>query len=149
MPIKYRRLKEKDIPRILEMAGEPEYQKEVKVTDQTAFWTAEELKNWVKKSKDPLIVAEDNKKIIGFILFTVHHATGKATLENILVSPKYRGKGIGTKLLKTALEELKKQGVKYICALARNDNEEVISFLLNSGLKDGYEFIWFEKTWRK
>jgi len=148
MRLKFRRLEEKDIPKILALAKERKYQTAVKVSDKTAFWTKKELINWVNKSQYPLIIVENEGKIIGFIFFTVHHPTGKATLENILVSQKYREKGIGTKLIKISLKELKKQGVRYICALARADNEDMVNFLLNNSFKDGYEFIWFEKTWR-
>lgn len=149
MQLILRRLKEKDISRIIEMAAEIEYQTKVKVSDKTIFWSAEELKNWIKKSNDPLIVAEREGEIIGFVLFAIHQPTEKAALENILVAKEFRRQGIATKMLRTALKEMKKQKVKYICSLVKIGNRDVFGLLTSQKFTQGYRFHWFEKTWRK
>jgi GNAT superfamily N-acetyltransferase len=73
-----------------------------------------------------IIVAHDAGQIIGMInlLYTVSTALGArvAILEDMVVSDTYRDKGVGSKLLKYALEFAKSQGCQRVTLLTDEDN---------------------------
>src|SRR5687768_16635087 len=68
--------------------------------------------------KDPIyrfFVAEENKTIVGMALYYVKYSTwkGKAIyLDDIVVTEKRRGNGIGQKLFNAVVMESKKMGVR-------------------------------------
>ncbi len=73
-----------------------------------------------------IIVAHDAGQIIGMVnlLYTVSTALGArvAILEDMVISPNYRDKGVGSKLLKYALEFAKSQGCQRVTLLTDDDN---------------------------
>jgi ribosomal protein S18 acetylase RimI-like enzyme len=60
--------------------------------DTVNFWPKKILQNCVKSKSGLLLVAEENGKIIGFIIVNYNPTFSKAIIENIFVSPQYRGK---------------------------------------------------------
>jgi ribosomal protein S18 acetylase RimI-like enzyme len=98
----------------------------------------------LEKEDDPLFVAEVKGEIIGFVLCQVHNPTRKATIENIVVKEEYRQKGIASMLLQKCLDDLKKLGPVYICALTKINNEATLNFMIKHGFRRGYEFVWLE-----
>lgn len=116
------------------------------VSKESSFWEEDQLKNWIKKSKDPLIVACVNNQTVGICLARIHHPTHNAILENLLVREEFRNKGIGAQLLKRCLQELKAQGVTYVYGLAHLEDTNSIKFLTKRGFKKGYNFTWLEKS---
>lgn len=66
------------------------------------------------ESKGTLIVAEEDGKLVGIITLSYPIAircVGKYTcIEEFIVSETVRGRGVGTQLLESALNEAKKQG---------------------------------------
>jgi len=58
----------------------------------------------------------DNREIIGMVTLIVFRAAfaKKALLEDVVVDKKYRGKGIGTKLISTAISQARKEGVAHL-----------------------------------
>lgn len=80
--------------------------------------TKEEIENMIVSPANRLLVARrtDNKEIIGMltmIIFRIPYAK-KGLLEDIVVDKKYRKKGIGTKLIITALNMARKEDVTYL-----------------------------------
>ena len=73
-----------------------------------------------------IIVAHDAGQIIGMVnlLYTVSTALGArvAILEDMVISPNYRDKGVGSKLLKYALEFAERQGCQRVTLLTDDDN---------------------------
>ena len=66
------------------------------------------------ENKGTLIVAEEDGKLVGLITLSYPIAircVGKYTcIEEFIVSETVRGRGVGTQLLESALDEAKKQG---------------------------------------
>ena len=66
------------------------------------------------ENKGTLIVAEEDGKLVGLITLSYPIAircAGKYTcIEEFIVSETVRGRGVGTQLLESALDEAKKQG---------------------------------------
>ena len=74
-----------------------------------------------------IMVARRSGEIIGMVnlLYTVSTALGGrvALLEDVVVSPKARGLGVGSKLINQSIEFAKEKGCKRITLLTDHDNE--------------------------
>ena len=84
-----------------------------------------------------ILVARDSDKVIGMvsILYTVSTALGERVgiLEDFVVLPECRGKGVGSELISFALNFSKKKGCKRITLLTDDDNEDAHRFYLRFG----------------
>lgn len=77
-----------------------------------------DIEDIVVSSANRLFVARrsDNKEIIGMltlIVFRIPYAK-KGLIEDVVVDEEYRGKGIGTKLISTAINQARQEKVKYL-----------------------------------
>ena len=66
------------------------------------------------------LVTEDEDKIIGYINFNI--AVDEAELIKVVVDSDYRRQGLAGRLISSAVETLKEQGVKIIFLEVRVDN---------------------------
>jgi len=76
-------------------------------------------------------VAEANGFIVGFALYYVRYSTWKGQrmyLEDIIVTEEWRGKGIGTLLMDTLIEEAKQKGFSGMLWQVLEWNEPAIKF---------------------
>jgi len=84
-----------------------------------------------------ILVARDSGKVIGMvsILYTASTALGEKVgiLEDFVVLPEYRGKGVGSELISYALNFSKQKGCKRITLLTDDDNEDAHRFYLRFG----------------
>ena len=84
-----------------------------------------------------IVIAIDSNKVMGMvnILYTVSTALGGrvAILEDMVVSPKMRGKGVGSELMKFTLDIAKKNGCKRITLLTDFDNDGAHRFYQHHG----------------
>ncbi len=130
MEIQIRRAVKQDCPRLLELIHElAEYERapqEVTVTPEhfiesgfgkiPVWWT---------------FVAEVNGKIEGFALYYIRYSTWKGQamyLEDILVTQKMRGKGLGKLLMDRLIIEAKEEGWNRILWQVLEWNEPAINF---------------------
>ena len=69
-----------------------------------------ELISAIKKTKNFVFVAEDKKKVVGYVWghFQTHKKKKYGTLQEISVTDNYRKKGIGTRLVRKLMNEFKK-----------------------------------------
>lgn len=74
-----------------------------------------------------ILVAKEAEQIIGMLslLYSVSTALGSqvATLEDMVVAPQHRGRGVGTALLKHAIAFAREIGCKRITLLTDKENE--------------------------
>ena len=89
--------------------------------------------------------AVENGKIIGrAYLFIILNDFGKGPygfIEDVFVEEGNRGKGVGSKLVNSAIEEAKKQNCYKIICTSRYEKPEVHSLYQKLGFKDhGKEF---------
>lgn len=83
-----------------------------------------------------ILIAELDGKIPGIALFYNRYSTWKGKtihLEDLIVSEKYRGSGIGMKLYKAVMEEAKVQNVRRVEWNVLDWNTPAISFYEKSG----------------
>ena len=80
----------------------------------------------VKHSKDLLFVAEEDNLIIGTVMagFDGH----RGWIYSLAVNPDFRRKGIGSQLMKKAINELKSLGCLKVNLQIEKDNFDVVSF---------------------
>ncbi|NPA34970.1 MAG: GNAT family N-acetyltransferase [Chlorobi bacterium] len=134
---------EKDFPAVLEMIKElAEFEKSPeKVTN-----TIERM----KQDKDffHLLIAEDGSgKAVGFALFFPAYFTwtGRAVyLDDVYVKPAYRGKGIGTALIKRVIEKAKEWGATRVRWHVLNWNTNAIELYKKLGAEISDEWLMCE-----
>jgi N-acetylglutamate synthase-like GNAT family acetyltransferase len=84
-----------------------------------------------------IIIAIDSNKVIGMVnlLYTVSTALGSrvAILEDMIVSPKFRGKGVGSKLMNYSLDLANQKGCKRITLLTDYNNDGAHRFYQQHG----------------
>ena len=107
--------------------------------------TVEQLQEdgFEKKSLFKVIVAEHKLRIIGIALYYPRYSTWKGKcihLDDIIVTKKYRGKGIGEKLMKMLIEDAKKFGAKLLIWEVLGWNTKAIKFYKKLGSKTDNEW---------
>jgi ribosomal protein S18 acetylase RimI-like enzyme len=114
-----------DLPRLAELLGilfqqEPDFRPDV---DKQQAGLALILKD---PGKGRVFTARIEGKVVGMVLllFTISTAEGApvAWLEDFVVDPQFRGKGVGTKLLKCALSHAKTKGFRRVTLLTDWNN---------------------------
>lgn len=82
---------------------------------------------------------EDGGKEVGraflYILTNQLHKRSFGFLEDVFVNEKYRGQGLGSKLITTALAEAKRQGCYKVIATSRNTKPGLKKYYAKFGLK--------------
>ncbi|MHA2256165.1 MAG: GNAT family N-acetyltransferase [Candidatus Heimdallarchaeaceae archaeon] len=110
--------------------------------------TDEERKEYFKEHFDKedemidetsIVLVEENK-IIGFTLVKPTHGEGNGHLWIMGVIPEFRGRQLGSKLLKHVIVTLKKQGYKTMSLVVDNANEVALKL---------YEKFNFVKGWKR
>ena len=88
-----------------------------------------EFLKMLKKHNSFFLVNEDSGKIVGFQYgFIDHYIVNKKRnhfghLDTLIVSKDYRGKGIGTNLLKKSFQWFKDRGLKWCMLCVDNEND--------------------------
>ena len=78
-----------------------------------------------------LLVAESDNNVVGLAIYFIHFSTWKGKclyLEDLIVSNKFRRKGIGTMLFETLIKIAHKKGMKRIMWQVLHWNESAINF---------------------
>lgn len=88
---------------------------------------------------------QENGKEVGriFVYFIKNdlHEQPYALIEDLFIEEKFRGQGLGTKLIRKAVEEARKAGCYKIICTSRYSKEKVHRLYLKLGFKDyGKEF---------
>ena len=108
--MKIRRATKKDVDGCFELSRQ----------EHEHYWEKKDFYNSLKNKDVVFYVAEDGGKIIGFSeAFITPTRRKEAGMHETRVDVKYRGKNIGTKLVKAVTNALFKKHVKIISALIR------------------------------
>lgn len=89
------------------------------------------------RAKNLLFVAEEENKIIGFVwgTFINYGISRYGYIEELFVNKKFRGKKIGTFLVKRILEEFKKLKVWALFVSLSKEDKMVLNFYKKLGFK--------------
>jgi ribosomal protein S18 acetylase RimI-like enzyme len=87
------------------------------VPNANLYWTNEKInESWDKENKlkdnSEVFVAEDNGRVIGFIIF--NQEVSDDNIDNIVVEKQEQGKGVGKALVKYVEELAKSRGFDFI-----------------------------------
>lgn len=108
------------------------------------FFDQDEIKDWIRKKDYIALVAENNSKVVGFLLARM--ATRYwCLIEAISIEEKFKRRGIGKSLLKELYKELKKYDVYIVQAFVRSDMKQPQIFWKKQGFKPRKTFTWFDK----
>ena len=134
--IKYRLAKQEDFEQVLEIENECFKQP----------YSTEDLKyEFEENPVNKIIVAENEGEVVGFIDFLI--TFNSATIMQIAVTEKFRGKGIATHLLSQMENSFPKEIddlVEMITLEVRESNIEAINFYKKNGFKE--VTIWAESN---
>jgi len=107
-------------------------------------FTAGHLKNFL--SKKYFLVAEEDNKVIGLI-FGEKLKAGGSIVWIVVVDKKYRGKKIGSKLLKEFEKNAKQDGCTWIVLYAATKNKNTVEFYKKHKYDIGKKYIECAKDW--
>jgi ribosomal protein S18 acetylase RimI-like enzyme len=91
-----------------------------------------------------MFVAENDGKVVGYI--TVYKAGNYFYLPYAVVDRRWRGRGVGSELLKYVERLAEKSGAAYILMSVYKDNSKVHSILNKHGYKASRELIQYSKV---
>lgn len=124
-----------DMPRVLELIQElATFEKEPDAVEVTLSDLEED--GFGKNPKFTCFVLELENSIEGIALVYTRYSTWKGEvlhLEDLIVSERCRGKGLGTLLLDTVVMHSKQLGVKRVCWEVLDWNEPAIKFYESKG----------------
>ena len=96
------------------LRDQPIKQKEIETLRTAVGWDKQEGKyDKILEHSYTHYSVHDDSQLIGFINI-ISDGIGDAFLVNLMVHPKFQSKGIGTALVKTAIFDIKSDGVKFI-----------------------------------
>ena len=86
------------------------------------------------------IVAEDNQKLVGFVLVEVSSMyVGKGSIDDLYLRETYRGQGIGKKLVQAAIDWLKQKNIQSVSLAVHKTNQAAIKLYTEFGFTDESE----------
>ncbi|MGC8993550.1 MAG: GNAT family N-acetyltransferase [Candidatus Aenigmatarchaeota archaeon] len=103
------------------------------------------IREKIVKTEGIKISFEENGKEVGrcfiYLIKNDLHEEPYALLEDVFVDENFRGRGIGTELVKKAIEKAKSLGCYKIIATSRFERENIHSWYEKLGFKKfGFEF---------
>lgn len=141
--MKIRKGKISDLKELLKFLNEtPELQSSKGEKTYTRAWVKDSLTD---KDRNLVLIAEENNKIIGFLIAELWKKKKSSFFADIFVKPEYRKQGIATKLKDKYEKICKKLGLKTIVGLVLVTNKKMYKLMEKRGYKRGNKFYFYEK----
>ncbi len=96
-------------------------------------WSRESVARELENESAFYFVAEENGFAVGYI--GTYRAADECYVNNFGVLPEYRGRGIGTALLKAATDGAEKSGMSFISLEVRASNLSAVGIYEKAGFK--------------
>jgi ribosomal-protein-alanine N-acetyltransferase len=138
--MKIRKLKSSDIPELVRLV-----RGESAVEDYPGEYSARVFKQMLKEIETIVLVVEEDKKPIAFQEFKIDSAQKRIYLETIVVSKKYRGRGIGSILMKEVEKFAQKKKYGRLAFVVRKWNKAMNTLAKKLGYREKDELIFWEK----
>lgn len=104
----------------------------------------EGIEAFLKRNPNTCFVAEDGKEIVGVII--TGNDGRRGYIYHTAVSPDYRRKGIGEKLVNTAMEALKNEGINKAAMLVFATNDDGNAFWEKQGFTVREDIVYRNKA---
>jgi N-acetylglutamate synthase-like GNAT family acetyltransferase len=102
---------------------------------------------YLESSIRTIVLAEEDKNIIGLLCYSLRmdlwHAAHCCYMEELFVTRKCRGKGIGTQLIKFVLENAKVSNIAEVSLSVNMNNKKSIKLYKRLGIDE--EAVYLEK----
>ena len=105
-------------------------------TDDVEGYKSGYLDKYFSEGEDLIYVAELNKEVVAFLSVEVYRKDSYVYLDDLSVTEKYRGKGVGTKLISLAEDYAKGLGVPAIVFHVEKTNERAYRLYRKLGYRD-------------
>ena len=135
-----RKARKTDIPELVKLV-----KKEKTVEDYPGEYSTDVFKQMLKDKDTMLFVIEEDKKPIAFQEFKIDKSQKRIYLETIIVSKKYRGRGLASTLIKKVENFAKSKKFKRISFVTRKWNKPMNFLARKQGFKQKDELIYWEK----
>lgn len=100
------------------------------------------------KNRELILVAEENKRLIGFLSAELWKHKGYSFLSDIFILPKFRDKGVASRLYAKYEKILRRLKIKIITALVLVSNKRMQGWCKKHGIMKGNRFYFYEKRVR-
>jgi len=100
-----------DVPQIME----------IERASYSMPWTDTTFRGLIERSDADVLAAEANGRVVGYAAWWV--VVDQAELGNIAVAPKWRGRGVGTRLLEAVIEQARARGARELFLEVRVSNQ--------------------------
>jgi ribosomal protein S18 acetylase RimI-like enzyme len=114
-------------------------------TNADTFYSRKTMLKWVRDPNGVAFSALVDGNVVGFILGNYLSASRGGYINTLVVDPKQRRHGIGTELLRMALEELLKKDCAHVFCSVEEENKKMLGFMKRSGFEIGRSFRYVEK----
>ncbi len=124
---------------------------ELKVSATESFMGADEFSWAISNQSNVFLVAEENKKFLGFIYASAKDLDKPfvdryACLVYLVVVPEARNKGVAFQLYSGCEQELKKMGINCLYLWANVEGKgEIVGFMKKQGFAEGHKYVWMDK----
>ena len=105
------------------------------------YMNIEFFKSHAKKPYFIVAVDEKTKKIIGYAVGDKYEDRPAIQLWYIMVDKKYRGQGIGDRLLKEFEDVCIKNGVMFLILYAQSNNKRLLQFYRHRKFDLGHKYV--------
>lgn len=99
------------------------------------FWSKKEWMTNYSETLEIYFLRNENKSIMGYIVWNINKVSNIAYLISIAILPEYRNQGYAKKLLEYNLEDFTRLGVEYLFAHTRWSNYHSQKLLKSFGFK--------------
>jgi ribosomal protein S18 acetylase RimI-like enzyme len=118
---------------------------ELHAAEEDNLYTTAWVKNFLASKNLLVLVAEEKKQVVGFIMAELWEKQGYSFLSNIAIVPEFRRQGVGSKLYDAYEAYCKKLKLKCINYLVLATNEKMQNWSEKHGFKKGKMLYYYEK----
>lgn len=99
----------------------------------------------LQSSTATVLLAETEGRAVGLLSYLIHpnlyHAASSALIDELVVRAEYRGQGVGSALIQTALDRMQQAGCAEVSVTTMFENKAAQAFYLKQGFTDQALFL--------
>ncbi len=149
--VEIRQMEIDDIPSVYRLGGQLFTSEQLPILYRT--WDPYEVTEYFSTDPEYCVVAEERRKVVGFILATTIEKSATAWnrygyIAWMGIAETHQGTGLGGRLYREVEARLLKNKVRMIIADTDGDNAKAVGFFESEGFVPKSRHIWLAKTLR-